>query len=119
MVANFTSWLEKLFEDYPMPDEMQSILFETHVGAYNYVELKAYEREPNINAICYYPIEAQFYHDNSLAKMNEKQFINRLYYLIEECFSNEFLNWHLKNKKIYLKYKNNIKYLFNVWFFLI
>ena len=115
MVKKFTFWLEGLIEDDPLPAEITHILFNSrHNGNYKYIELLGYEKEINQNALAYYPLEAQLFFCNEIAKLNDNGFEYEVKYLIEECFSSRILKNQFKNKKIYFKYKEKINFLFKV-----
>lgn len=115
MVEQFVFWLLGIIEDDPLPDEVKCILFNTRInGNYKYIELKGYEKEPNINAVAFSPLEAQFFYSFTLAKMQNENFVYNAKYIINEAFSNKELKYIFKKCKIYFKYLNNINYLFTV-----
>ncbi|MBE7075275.1 MAG: hypothetical protein E7376_04785 [Clostridiales bacterium] len=115
MVKQFTFWLEGLVEDDPLPDEIKIIVFNIRInGVYKYIELIGYEKEININSNVYYPLEAQFFSNLSLAKSSFHAFYNTVKYLIDESFSSAILKQSFKNRKIYLKFQEKAELLFNV-----
>lgn len=115
MVKRFAFWLEGIVEDDPIPVEITHILFNTKQnGKYKYIELIGYENDINENDLTYFPLEAQFFFCNELAKLKENEFEYQCKYLIEESFDNIFLKKQFKNKKIYFKFKDKIQFLFKV-----
>lgn len=114
MVVKFTSWLEGLIEDDPLPYEINIIVFNIRQnGRYRYLECIGYEQEINQNSVAYYPLEAQCFLCHELAKLDDRIWFE-CEYIIEESFSSKILKQQFKNKKIYLKYKEKIKFLFKV-----
>lgn len=115
MVDRFISWLEGILEDDPLPEEIDILVFNIRQnGKYKYIELIGYENHISENQIAYYPLEAQHFICNEMAKFDDEKFIFECKYLIEECFVSNILKYQLKNKKIYLKNNNKIDYLLKV-----
>ena len=115
MVNKFIFWIKSILEEFPMPDEIKYVVFNVKfAGKYKFLELKGYEQYPNENDNCFIPLEAQFFNCKELAKMKEKQFIYNLKYLIEECFSDEFIAFVLKGRSIFLYFNNKLELLFKI-----
>ena len=115
MVKIFQDWLMQIVEDDPLPDEIDHVLFSIKQnGKYKFVYIKGYEKKIDVNAIAYFPLEAQFFKCRELAVLDENIIFERVKYLIDESFSSLILKQQIKNKKIYLEFKNNFEYLFKV-----
>ena len=115
MAIEFRHWLEGIFEDDPLPDEIKILLFNVCVNnVYRYVEVMGFEKEINFNSIVYYPLEAQFFWNHRLAKYNKEKFYFEIKYMIEEAFVSQNLKKELLNRKIYLKNYTEIEFLFKV-----
>lgn len=113
MVEKFIFWIRSIFEETPLPDEIKNVVFKVnYAGKYKFIELLGYEENSNLNINCYRPLEAQFFNCKELAIMEENAFIYNLKYLIEECFSDEFISFILKGKNVFLYFKNNFNFLF-------
>ncbi len=115
MVEKLAFWLESIFEDDPLPDEITKLVFEIkYNGKYRYLSLKGYEKEINPNIITFFPLEAQFFSCNELMGLDIKTFVYRIEYIIEKAFSSNILKILLKNILIYIKHNDKIKFLFKV-----
>lgn len=115
MVKKLTYWLESIFEDDPLPPEIHILLFNTVCnGNYKYLTIKGYEKEINLNAITFMPLENQFFDCLELAKLHEEVFCYRAKVIIEEAFDSKTLQNELKNVKIYFAFNNRVEYLFSV-----
>ena len=115
MVNKFTFWLESIVEDDPLPDEINSILFKVDKnGGYKFIKLLGYSGVPNVNKIAYFPLEAQFFLDHTLAKQPTDKFLFNAKYIIEECFNSLILKKQFKGKKIYFQFNNVVEYLFKI-----
>lgn len=115
MVEQFIFWILGIVEDDPLPDEINCLLFETKInGDYKYLQLKGYEKEPNVNSISFNPLEAQFFNNRTLARMKKDNFIYNAKYIINESVANAEIINVFNNKKIYFKYLDNLEYLFKI-----
>ncbi|MBE7082289.1 MAG: hypothetical protein E7378_01230 [Clostridiales bacterium] len=115
MVKQFTFWLEGIFEDDPLPDEIDTLVFNVrHNGAYKYVELKGYEKKFIANANFYYPLEAQFFGNKQLAKQSEGLFEYNVKLCIEECFASANLKQQCHNRNVYFSNGDKLEFLFKV-----
>ena len=115
MVEKLTFWLLSIFEDDPLPDEINVLLFNVKTnGKYKYLEVKGYENFICDNSNSFFPLEAQFFDCLELAKLDDKKFYLRSKYIIEEAFSNNELKYILKKIKIYIRMNNSLEYLFTV-----
>ena len=113
MVNKFIFWLECIFEETPLPDEIKNIVFKVNFsGKYKFVELNGYELYPYENADCFRPLEAQFFNCNELAKLDDDVFIYQIKYIVEECLIDENISFILKGKKVFLYFNNNLEFLF-------
>ena len=107
MVEQFIFWLLGIIEDDPLPDEVECILFNTRInGNYKYIELKGYEKEPNINAVSFSPLEAQFFYSFTLAKMQNENFVYNAKYIITrlvvKLHSAKFAVWYYFVQNLFL-----------------
>ncbi len=115
MIKKLQDWIEGILEDDALPEEISSILFNVvENGKFKYLELKGFEGSIDLNKITYFPLEAQFFCCKDFLYVEDKLFLFRIKNSIEEAFSSVTLCFLLKNKKIYLRYNQQINYLFTV-----
>lgn len=114
MTQELAFWIEGIVEDDPLGDEIKNIVFNIIGNNYKHLEMLGYEGEPCENALVYRPLEAQFFNCNKLLKFSDEIFFNKIEYYIQEAFGSDILKQQFKNRKIYLKFKNNLKLLFVV-----
>lgn len=115
MLEKFIFWVESIFEDDPLPDEISIIVFNTiKNGKYKYLELRGYEKPLSFNNIFFRPLEAECFYCNDLARLKDDLFKVRVKWLIEECFVSKMLKYELKNVEIYFNFDENLEFLFVV-----
>lgn len=115
MIKKLQDWIEGIFEDDAIPEEITTIVFNiVENGKFKYLELKGYEGCIDANKISFFPLEAQFFCCKDLLINEDNLFLYRIKTSIEEAFSSATLEYLLKNRKVYLKYNQNINYLFTV-----
>lgn len=115
MVKKFAFWLEGIFEDDPLPIEINVLVFlKKQKGLYNYLELQGFEKEYNENSIAFNPLEAQFFNCKELSSLDDINFDIKVQKIIDDAFLNITLKKQLKNTKIFYKNEKKLIYLFKI-----
>jgi len=115
MVNSLKFWLASIIEDDPLPDEIKTIVFNVgDNGKFLTLSMFGYETILNINKMPYNPLEAQFFFDKNSSKLPIQKYLIRLKNSLDECFIDKQLYNGFYKRKIYIRYKGEETFLFEV-----
>ncbi|MBO7527398.1 MAG: hypothetical protein J6T74_05810 [Clostridia bacterium] len=115
MVEEFEFWINSIMQDYPPPEELNSMLFILkQQKSFAYLEISFYEGIPSFNKLAYRVLESEFFTHDYLKVINKLVLLNRVKNMIEDVLTRNEFKIYLKNKKIYLLFNEKIEYLFTI-----
>lgn len=108
-------WLSSIVEDTPLPDEIKKIVIVVYSEKKNkYLKFLGYEKQIDINAPAFYPLEGQYFYYKDMLTLSEKEMILRIISTIEDSFYDKGLKHEYANREIFVYYGKNLKFLFKV-----
>ena len=115
MIEKFRFWLYSIVEQTPIPDEIENILFTLTIDEHgSFLKMEGFEKEINLNILCFRPLEAEFFAMGGYKHKNKDVIIYNVKEIIDESFSDNFLKEQFKKRKIYFMCNQKLEYLFKI-----